>query len=102
MHFFEQPVNDAMLERKRQLLLQMHKSNDEFIDTIKYEMLDDKYVELLGISKINKISISQEVQKNIINMSDIELSIFVKIIDNYQEKSNDSNWENLFIFLMNN
>ncbi len=100
LHFFEQPVNDAMLERKRQLLLQMHKSNDEIIDTIKYEMLDDKYVELLGISKINKISISQEVQKNIINMSDIELSIFVKIIDNYQEKSNDSNWENLFIFLM--
>ena len=35
-----------------------------------------------------------------INMSDIELSIFVKIIDNYQEKSNDGNWENLFIFLM--
>lgn len=100
LHFFKQPVNDTVLERKRQLLLEMYKSNDEIIDTIKYEMLDDKYVELLGISKINKISISQEAQKSIINMSDIEISFFVKMIDNYQEKSNDSNWENFFIFLM--
>lgn len=75
-------------------ILELYKTNNDIIHTIEWEFLTDKYVNTLGLEKINVIGSFPKLISHIINFNDHQYEIFYKSINYYTSKHNDFDWNN--------
>ena len=75
-------------------ILELYKTNNDIIHTIEWEFLTDKYVNTLGLKKINVIGSFPHLISHIINFNDLQYEIFYKSINYYTSKHNDFDWNN--------
>lgn len=75
-------------------ILELYKTNNDIIHTIEWEFLTDKYVNTLGLEKINVIGSFPHLISHIINFNDHQYEIFYKSINYYTSKHNDFDWNN--------
>lgn len=75
-------------------ILELYKTNNDIIHTIEWEFLTDKYVNTLGLEKINVIGSFPHLISHIINFNDLQYEIFYKSINYYTSKHNDFDWNN--------
>ena len=95
LEFLNKPTTGE-LDRKKNMLLEMYSKNDEVLTNININLLDDRYVKRLGIDKINRISIIPNVQRKLLRLDEKEFEIIMQILDNYIEKSQSDDWEEIF------
>lgn len=87
---------DAFGERKndvKEIILRMYSKNNELLQNLNPQLLEPKYIELLGEEKINLISCYEEMQEKLVNLSEKQLELFVKCIDRYCEKNHTAEWQ---------
>ncbi len=77
---------------KKEILNQMYAVNNSVIKSLNYELLDDRYIEKLGIDKINAISCFQDMQDKIINLSDTQLDVWANCIKDYMKDAQTEEW----------
>ena len=62
------------------------------LQSLNYKLLDKKYIDKLGLDKINLISCYYKEQKDILSLSDKKLDVLVKCIDYYSKSLNAEDW----------
>lgn len=90
------------IDEKVQYLLQMYKKNDDIFKNIDCRMLDERYVQTLGLDKINTISCFPSFQSAILNMDEKNYRNFSKILNLYLEENEGNNWEEIFVRILRN
>ena len=89
-------------EEKEQLLSEMYKENSDVYTNIDFRLLDKRYIDLLGKERINQISCYENIQNQILSLSDNELIIFSRCINNYINKAQTDEWEQVSKSILNN
>lgn len=75
-------VEEQDVPYKKDCILKMYENNNEILGTIDYKILDPKYIDRLGLDKINQISCYQGVQKQVLELSESQLRVFSQCIEN--------------------
>lgn len=82
-------VNPEKIEKIKNIVNEMYKANNSVVHDIDFQILeDDRFIQELGIDKINQISCYPEIQKQVIGLSESELKVFSKCIEN----CNNTRW----------
>ncbi len=79
-------------EERINTLKKLYEKNNEVILEINLDLLDEKYINTLGEDKINFISNFEDIQDNILQLSDKEYEVFYKCINNYIERTGTDEW----------
>ena len=74
------------IDRKKDILLKLYKVNNLILKTIDFSLINDKYISLLGLEKINQISCYANIQNKILQLNAMEISLLSKCL-NYIEKA---------------
>ncbi len=86
--FFQiEGINDF----QKQVLLDMYEKNNDVI-RVDFRLCDERIVNVLGKDKVNQLACYPAVADVIINMNDIELTVFQKCIDNYMQNDKNGEW----------
>ena len=80
------------IPEKNEILEQMSKTNSNVEEKINPNLLDDKYIEILGIERVNQISCYDEIQNRIEGLSDTKLEVIGACIDHYETNGNSDEW----------
>lgn len=75
-------VGEEEILKKKDYIMQMSQINNEVVKNIDFKILDQKYIEKLGINKINQISSYPDVQEQVINLKDSQIKVFSQCISN--------------------
>lgn len=70
----------------------MYKKNDELFKTLNPKILNEKYINLFGKSKLAEITLYPDLQKRILNLEDSKIQILEKVL----KYSEQEEWENIF------
>ena len=81
-------------ERIKEIILELYKTNNDIIHTIEWDFLKDKYINTLGLEKINVIGSFPYLISDILDFNDHQYEIFYKSINYYTSKHNDFDWNN--------
>ncbi len=104
--YLKQPVSDENLEQKRQILLKMYAANDEVLESIDFRILDRRYVDRLGIEKINNIiavsTSNNNIQEKLLKLDAKEYEVVVAILDKYLQDTNEQDWNSIFSAMLFN
>lgn len=92
---FLDKIKERIGTEKLNYLKEMSEKNEEVYNRINLEMLEEKYINALGIDKINLVSCFPDVQKNILSLSDKELTFFVRSIEDFADRTNSEEWTNV-------
>ncbi len=92
---------DLFLEREnvsnknkvKEYIQEMFTTNNEIVYTIKWELLNDKYVNTLGLDKINLIASFKDLTKLLCNMTDKDYEAFYRCLDHYIENNGSITWQ---------
>ena len=81
---------DYILERenrteKKQIIERMYEKNNDIIKT-KFEILDNKYLQILGENRINQISCYTERVDDILTLNEKELKLLGRCLDLYESE----------------
>ena len=81
---------DYILERenrteKKQIIERMYEKNNDIIKT-KFEILDNKYLQILGENRINQISCYPEQVDDILTLNEKELRLLGRCLDLYESE----------------
>lgn len=81
---------DYILERenrteKKQIIERMYEKNNDIIKT-KFEILDNKYLQILGENRINQISCYPERVDDILTLNEKELKLLGRCLDLYESE----------------
>lgn len=80
-------------DKVKEYLKEMYTTNNDIISSIiNWEILDDKYVGIFGLDKLNVIASFQNITSYIINMNDNQLIILNKCLKEYLKKYNTDEW----------
>ena len=74
------------------LIGELYEKNNSVVRNINFNILNHKYIELLGKDKINLISCYPEIQTQVLVLKDKDLDIFSKCLDSYTEKMQTEEW----------
>ena len=74
------------IEKKKDILLKLYEVNNLILKTIDFSLINDKYISLLGLEKINQISCYANIQNKILQLNAMEISLLSKCL-NYIEKA---------------
>lgn len=100
MELFGVQANE--IEEKKELLMKMCETNHDVIKTIDYKILDTKYVEKLGLDKINTISSHSEIQEKILGLTEKELDILMRCVEDYILDAETADWETITKAILDN
>lgn len=75
-----------------QILKQMKQKNSRIIDIIDIKFLDDKYINILGLDKINVISCFPREKDILLGLSDKELEVLGKCLTAYEKSGGKDSW----------
>ena len=79
-------------EKKKDIVSTMYAKNNLIVKRLNFAFIDDKYVNTLGLDKINLISTFIDLQDNILDLNDKQYPIFFKTLENYSQKYGENNW----------
>lgn len=85
----------------REAFYRMYEKNNDLLKNIDFEILDEKYLKLLGEDKINLISCYPNVQDKLLLLNDRQLEVFSKCINNYLERNETEEWQVLADEMLN-
>lgn len=80
------------IKRREELVRIIAKENEDVWKRIDFRILDEKYVELLGLDKIKVISAFIDEQKRILALSDKKLTLWVRCINEHLKDTESSEW----------
>lgn len=95
-------VETKDIPHKKEYLMQMYSTNNDVIKSLNYELLDNKYIEKLGLDKINLISCYSDIQEKILSLSDQELDVWIKCIDHCMNYFNTEDWTTIANSILDN
>jgi len=85
-----------MLDQEKKYVLKepelsdlLYSKNNELYKTLNPQILQHKYTEKLGIDKIEILSLYPEVQKDLLELNDTQLNLFVKLLEYAQKEQKD-------------
>ena len=79
-------------ENKANIIKELYKKNNDVVKNIDFRILDEKYIQLLGMEKINLISCYEEIQKKILELDDNQLIAFSRCIRNDIKQEEQDTW----------
>lgn len=94
--------SEEEIPEKVDILKGMYKTNSDVIRNLNYKLLDDKFLDSLGVEKINLISCYLEIQNKIIRLSPKKLDVFVKSIDDYMGDAQTEEWTTIANSILDN
>lgn len=80
------------IKRREELVRIIAKENEDVWKRIDFRILDEKYIELLGLDKIKVISAFIDEQKRILALSDKKLTLWVRCINEHLKDTESSEW----------
>lgn len=80
--------------RIKEIILELYKTNNDIVHTIEWRFLEDKYINTLGLEKINVIGSFPYLISNILNFNTHQYETFYKCINYYTSKHNEFDWNN--------
>ncbi len=90
-------------EEQAKILKEMYSKNNKVIEHIDFKLLDSKYIDTLGIDKVNQISCYPEVQQEILSLDEKRYQLFQKCLNNYLNRSKKSaQWTLMARMLLDN
>ena len=75
----------------KEVLLKMTEKNEGILKG-NFDILDEKYINILGVEKINQISCYSDIVKKILKLNDEELQLLSKVLDEYIKISKGEEW----------
>lgn len=81
-------------DKIKAIILELYKTNNDIIHTIKWEFLTDKYVNTLGLDKINILGSLPDIFTKLMDFNDHQYEIFCRCLNHYVSKHNDFDWNN--------
>lgn len=81
-------------DKIKNYIYEMYKTNNDIVHTINWKLLENKYVETLGLDKINILGSFPEISKDLISLNDKEFEVFYKCLNHYVSKNNEFDWNN--------
>ena len=88
---------------KKQIIERLSLKNADFLRTVDFRILDEKYLNIFGEDKINLISCFPDVQESIVNLEDKQLTVFARCINTYlEERPTEDEWTVLAQEILNN
>lgn len=89
-------------EKKKNILIRLKEENEDVLRTINFAMLEDKYINILGLDKINQFSCYPQIQEDLLKLNDEQLNLFSKCIENYQQNGQTDEWTPLAEAILKN
>ena len=71
----------------------LYPTNNDILYTITWDILKPKYIETLGLDKINVIASFKELIECLLNMTDKEYNVFYHVLDYYIEMEGITDWQ---------
>lgn len=81
-------------DKIKSIILELYKTNNDIIHTIKWEFLSDKYTNALGLDKINVLGSFPDIFTKIMNFKDNQYEVFCRCLNHYVSKHNNFDWNN--------
>lgn len=81
-------VKEDNIIKNKEYLMKMFQVNRDILKDIDFSILDSKYIDSLGVDKINQISCYPNIQEKVLQLSDPQLQIFSECI----EHCNNERW----------
>lgn len=72
--------NQETIPYKKENLMKMYEVNNEVLEKIDFSILEPKYIDTLGLDKINQISCYRNIQEQVINLNESQLKVFSECI----------------------
>lgn len=90
-------------ERKYvKILKEMYKKNNQILNNIDVRLLQDKYIQTLGIDKINYISCYADIQDKILRLNNKQYEIFQRCLNSYLIINKTDDWTIVVNYILNN
>ncbi len=90
-------------ERKYvKILKEMYQKNNQILNNIDVRLLQDKYIQTLGIDKINYISCYADIQNKILRLNNKQYEIFQRCLNSYLIINKTDDWTILVNYILNN
>ncbi len=86
---------------KEELILEMAEENEDILKS-NYDIITDKYIQILGKDKVNLISCYPYIAEKVKQLSKGELTIFGRALDSYLQKTNGEEWTPLANRILDN
>ena len=80
-------------ETVKKYMLEMYQTNNDIVYTIRWDLLDNKYVSKLGLEKINVIGSFKELTNLVLEMDDNEYEAFYRCLNHYIQKNGSTDWQ---------
>ena len=80
-------------EEKIKILQELHEKNQEIIQNVNFEILDERYIEFLGKSKISLIANFPIIQAKVIKLNQNELKMYARMIENCENINDSDSWK---------
>ena len=87
---------------KEEIILNLCKNNEEILKIESFDILDTRFLDILGKDKINLISCYPDVVNAIIKLNDRQLKVLKKSIDAYMNETKTDEWTYLASRILNN
>ena len=71
----------------------LYPTNNDILYTIKWNILQPKYVDTLGLDKINVIGSFEELTGSLLDMDDKEYEVFYHVLNHYSKKEGITDWQ---------
>ena len=92
-------VNDKEIIKK--YMEELYIKNNDIVYTIDWRILDNKYVNTLGLDKINVIASFRELTDLVLKLDDCDYEAFYRTLNYYIEKNGDVDWQYAAYQIMN-
>ena len=76
---------------EQSVLLKMAEKNEEILKG-SFDILDERYIDMLGMEKINQLSCYSDIVNRILKLSNGELKVLGKILDKYMDITKGEEW----------
>ena len=90
------------ISKKNEILEYMSKTNADVDEKINPCLLDDKYIDILGVDRVNQISCYDEIQNRIEGLSDTKLEVIGACIDHYEANGKADEWNGITSSILRN
>ena len=75
----------------KDVLLQMSEKNDEILKG-NFDILNERYINILGVEKVNQISCYSDIANMVLGLNDGELKLLGKVLDKYMDMTKGEEW----------
>lgn len=86
-------VNDIQVKKIIETIEEMGTRNNEVLKTIRFGLLDEKYLESLGKDKIDIIACYPKAQEKLLSLNESQYNIFKITLDSYIKNEEQAEWQ---------